>query len=177
MNAITRIPTDDAQPIAGEEWRKIPGFDERYTVSNMGRVRGATGRILKLKTDPRGYVFFCIANGRGGATNMSVARAVCAAFNGLPNFPSAHCDHINRARGDNRPENLRWVTREENLENRTRKRGESNHMAKLKSHMVDEIKATPHRRGLDAEFAKRFGVARETVRDIRRGIKWEHRNA
>ncbi|MFJ6308240.1 NUMOD4 domain-containing protein [Streptomyces althioticus] len=44
-----------SQPVITEEWRKIPGFDPIYEVSNFGEVRSwgpnARGRTLKTRKD------------------------------------------------------------------------------------------------------------------------------
>lgn len=44
---------------------------------------------------------------------------IAEAFLGFPpnSYPEYMCDHINRIRDDNRPENLRWVTPKENSHN------------------------------------------------------------
>ena len=47
-----------------------------------------------------------------------VHRIVCRAFNGLAPEDKPEVDHINRIKGDNRPENLRWVDRKENQSNK-----------------------------------------------------------
>jgi hypothetical protein len=50
---------EDGSP--GEEWRIVPGFDGRYSVSDAGQVRNnATGRLLTIwhhkGRDPRTYL-------------------------------------------------------------------------------------------------------------------------
>jgi hypothetical protein len=44
-----------------------------------------------------------------------VHRLVCEAFNGPPPSPGLDCEHIDENPRNNRPENLRWATRKENL--------------------------------------------------------------
>lgn len=48
-----------SQPVITEEWRKIPGFDLIYEVSNFGEVRSwgsiARGRTLKTRKDRDGF--------------------------------------------------------------------------------------------------------------------------
>ena len=48
---------------------------------------------------------------------LAVHRLICEAFHGLCPPDKCQVDHINRARDDNRPENLRWVSRSENNKN------------------------------------------------------------
>lgn len=158
-----------------EEWKAIPGL-ERYRVSSLGRVVGPKGKILALKICKRGYAWFCVANGRGSSANISVARSVCAAFHGLPSG-KVDSDHINRVRSDNRPENLRWVSRSVNLSNRQVRAGAEHHLSKLTTEAVNLIRTSEHYRGFDRDMADRLGVSRETVRDARLGKLWRHSNA
>lgn len=43
---------------------------------------------------------------------------ICRAFHGLTPEGKPFVDHINRIKGDNRPENLRWVSNKENCNNK-----------------------------------------------------------
>lgn len=68
----------------------------------------------------------------------SVHRLICEAFHGL--YPPGKCevDHIDRGPSNNKPENLRWVSRQENVRN-TRVREES--LAKYGASYADDNKA------------------------------------
>lgn len=64
-----------------------------------------------------GYVFITCGQRK---KKLRVHRIVAETF--IPNPENkSEVDHINRIRNDNRVENLRWVTREENLQNRPNK--------------------------------------------------------
>lgn len=155
-----------------EEWRDIPSLPG-YRASSSGKILGRSGRVLSLKTCKRGYKWFGVANGKGGSNNVSVARAVCEAFNGPPP-ENAHVDHINRVRDENHPSNLRWVSRSENLRNRQCAHGSEHSHAKLTDELVRKIRSADHYRGFDREFARTHNVSRETVRDARNGKQWRH---
>lgn len=144
-----------------------------YEVNRAGEVRHISGRMRKLKRSKHGYMLVGVADGRGGSKNMSVARMVCEAFHG-PAPLGMDCDHINRIRDDNRPENLRWVTRAENLENRSAAFGSKHHNARLTEQAVIYIRKQPFKRGQDRRLAEQFGVSRETIRDTRLGKLWRH---
>lgn len=111
-----------------EIWKDVVGYEGRYQVSNLGRVRSVDcilqkedgkseyrkGRLLKLIPNHNGYyqVFFGEC-GKGQRKRLSVHRLVAIAF--IPNPENKPCiDHINTIRTDNRIENLRWVTFSEN---------------------------------------------------------------
>lgn len=102
-----------------EEWTDVPGFPG-YRVSNLGRVRGRRGWILK--TYPAGsstYPSFTACVPGRERRRIPVHRAVLFAFVGVP--PEGHeCNHINGNKLDNRLDNLEWVTRSENALHRTR---------------------------------------------------------
>lgn len=48
-------------------------------------------------------------------SGVRVHRIVCTAFNGVPRDHNLVVDHIDTNRQNNRPENLRWITRLENI--------------------------------------------------------------
>ena len=72
-------------------------------------------RCFKLKPtkDKKGYVRVCI-----GRRNIEIHLLVAQRYLGPKPGPGYQVDHINRVRDDNRVENLRWVTRAENCQNR-----------------------------------------------------------
>ncbi|OWJ73322.1 hypothetical protein CDV50_03310 [Haematobacter massiliensis] len=153
---------NEMNPRAVVGWKEVPSL-KGYFANELGEILGRSGRVLSLKSCKRGYLWFGVT----GGVNVSAARAVCEAFHG-PSL-GRDCDHINRSRADNRPSNLRWVSRKENLENRECASGEAHWNSRLTADQVAEIKKGPHYRGFDSVMAKELGVARETVRDVRNG--------
>jgi len=101
------------------EWRKIEGHD-RYEISVEG-VRSYKNSNRGLREIPRmmkcwiqdGYLHI-----RLDGKNYSFHRLLAIAF--IPNPENKQfIDHINRNPLDNRLENLRWATREENQQNQS----------------------------------------------------------
>ena len=118
-------------------WKPIPGWEELYEVSDTGQVKSLgrsktvikkngnpfkvfkRGRILKTHTNKLGYAHVILTDMDGKQHMKYVHRLVAITF--IPNPDNLNeVDHINRIRNDNRPENLRWVTRTENVNNQER---------------------------------------------------------
>ena len=112
-----------------EEWRPVVGYEGRYEVSNLGRVRSldrliyhketntyhkVKGKVLSKCLDSKGYEFVCLGAGR--SDQKRVHRLIADAF--IPNPEKKRfVDHINTDRTDNSLDNLRWVTCSENVNN------------------------------------------------------------
>ena len=96
-----------------QNWKYIKGFNNKYQVSDLGNVRNVkSGKDRKLVQRPKdGYLQVKLEN-----KMFLVHRLVAEYF--IPNPENKeHVDHINTIRTDNRAENLRWATREENANN------------------------------------------------------------
>ena len=116
-----------------EKWKDILGYEGLYQVSNEGRVKSlerfvesvSHGEpcirhiqecIKQLQPHPiNGYLQVNLSKD-GKAKTYKVHRLVWEAFNG--DIPEGmEIDHINAVRTDNRFENLRIATHQENLNN------------------------------------------------------------
>ena len=157
-------------PGLAENWLPIPTLGGRYFASDHGSIKGPSGKVLRLKTHMHGYLVFGVADGQGGSRNVYVARAVCEAFHGAPS-DGQQVDHIDHCRNNNRPENLRWVSKAENLAHRRPKRGVDNINAKITEDDVRAIRASTERREV---IGAMFGLNPRHVTDIRNGTCWSH---
>lgn len=105
-----------------EIWKDVVGYEGRYQVSSMGRVKSLErkdrlGRTVKeriLKPGVVGSGYLMISLYAGGKQKMFfVHRLVCQAFHENPdNKPQVN--HINEDKADNRACNLEWSTAKEN---------------------------------------------------------------
>ena len=97
-----------------EYWKDAVGFEGRYEISSLGRVRNKeTKHILKTQ-GKHGYRRINLTDGSGKSKNCSVHRMVAMAFIDNPeNKPQVN--HIDGDHANNCVDNLEWVTAEENF--------------------------------------------------------------
>ena len=118
-----------------ERWNPIPDYEGYYEASTLGRIRSVEryiphprnksmrlvrpSRILKSELDKSGYPVVTLSK-EAKTRTFKVHRLVAKTYIPNPdNLP--HIDHINAVRYDNRPENLRWCTTQQNTKWRDEK--------------------------------------------------------
>lgn len=171
-----------------EVWRGIPGHENKYEVSNLGRIRGlprrvprgdqlmyVSGQLIRTPLKSSGYPHFKLANG-DNSTYPMVHQVVAAAFLG-PCPPGYEINHKDGDKTNNRVTNLEYVTRQANIQHSIRNglalRGESSPNARLTEDDVRAIRAAQGKQTAK-ELAKRYGVSHEYIPLIWRRKRWKH---
>ncbi len=173
-----------------EIWRNVDRFEDAYAVSNLGRVK-SKGRIVMRRngvhcsvaekilkqSEYHGY-WRIFLRSPGIRETVFSHRLVAAAFIGK------HPDGMDVCHGDgdrknNCVTNLRYGTRSDNVRDsilhKTHRshglKGEEMQHAKLTEEKVREIKAS---NDSSCALARKFGVSRAAIRNIRSGRSWKH---
>lgn len=101
-----------------EEWKSVEGFEDRYEVSNLGRIRslhsygGNTCRIMKPGKRSDGYLHIGLSKD-GICKHFVVHRLVAMAF--IPNPQNLEMiNHKDENKENNCVDNLEWCTRSYN---------------------------------------------------------------
>lgn len=172
-----------------EEWRSVVGFEGRYEVSNMGRVKAlgrigagkgssATDRILRQQLDSRGngrakpgFRVNLVPRDGGRSKPHRVHRLVARAFLGDP--PTILADaQVNHKDGDpqnNAAENLEWCTQSENI-----RHGLATGLYPEKTHCPAGHELTPENTWVEKGTTTRRGGRRcKTCRSQRRKQYYE----
>lgn len=99
-----------------EVWRPVPGYEGRYAVSDLGRVRSTTTRptIMKLSEDRNGYPRVRLWLDSKTARHWLVHRLVLLAFVGPPPSNAPYGLHGPGGLKDCRLSNLYYGTAERN---------------------------------------------------------------
>jgi len=137
-----------------EEWVEMWDFPN-YEISNLGNIRSVKHqKTLTIRQDGKEYRMVSLHYNKKGYTKR-VGRYVWMSFNNK--FCSKTIDHINGQAGDDRIENLRCVSMEENRDNR-KKYSKTN-----KYNLTKKIKGYIHKSLTDGTettwtIMKKYGV-------------------
>ena len=164
-----------------EIWKDIPGYEGKYQASTFGRIQSLTrsitqmdrfgkpftrvmkGRVLRpacTKKNPHLYVMLC-----HGANGSQVHQLVARTFLG-PQPPNTDVRHLNGNPQDNRPENLLYGTRTENILDVFR---QGKAWRKLTAEQAQEIKQRLSEGVKGHELAKEYHISDGIVSAIKVG--------
>jgi hypothetical protein len=176
---------------ATEEWRSVIGYEGRYSVSSLGRVRRdeywtltsfgeiahRPGKVMSLKYS-NGYPRVTLARS-GKDSTKSVQVLVAEAFLG-PRPAGLKVCHNEPVPSNVAVSNLRYDTQYENCQDTVRQKrtawGEKHHKSRLTAADVLSLRQlgsnVPYAEL--AKIAKRLGVAPTTVYHAYIGKTWSH---
>ena len=114
----TFFPLDQIEDFEGEVWKTIRGYDDKYYISNYGRVKSYYRKkeiILKTSLNSKGYPRVALSK-KGKRQYYLVHRLVAIAFvhNDDP-LNKTTVDHINQNKEDAYYQNLRWLSLSDNI--------------------------------------------------------------
>lgn len=140
-----------------EVWKDLPGYEGRYYVSNLGRVIGPRGKVLKPWLSKGGkYAVFHL----GIKKKMQVHQAVMLAFRGPPppGMVVCHCDGNSL---NNTLDNLRYDTIQHNTWDTYR----TNHIntQKIRAEDLCSIRTRVKAGERIKDLANEYGVDRSSI--------------
>lgn len=165
-----------------EIWKKIPGYEGMYSMSNLGNIRSDRvttksyiGKILKTTMCTGGYRYLHLHK-LGVKKKFTVHELILLCFLG-PRPKGYQVNHKDGVKTNNSIENLEYVTPIENSRHASRlgllTRGENCKQAKLNPKKVKEIRILWP--GISQrKIANKFGVSQHTIRKIVIGKSWRH---
>ena len=162
-----------------EEWREIKGFDGKYLVSNLGRVKSnpsrQEGRILKPGTQSKGYqtvhLYLPVTPKKG--VSITVHRIVLETFGPKPTAEQTEINHKDMDKTNNCIDNLEWCTSKQNHKHAVATgghwSGENSGKAKLSDKQVVEILTKRAAGETNKKLAEMFKVDISYIRDLCKG--------
>ena len=159
----------------------IPGFPG-YRAGSDGHIYSYKVRTKidfslvpkRLKAHPysTGKYLFVVLRRNGKSFPKSVHRLVCEAFTG-PCPKGFDCSHLNGNDMDNRPENLIWETRKQNISRKvvhgTDDCGHKNSRALFDQKQISNIRRLLSLGATAREIAVKFNCNERTIGKIKRG--------
>ncbi len=166
-----------------ELWRDIPGYEGRYQVSNLGRVKSLARvverrsntpfqlpeRLLRPRLSHKGYLLAALCK-ESTQKNISVHRLVAEAF--IPNPADLpEVNHIDGNKTNNRVTNLEWVTTKENTKHSIEVLGNSRDVPKYRVKCIDTGRVYSSARAA----AEDVRGSAKAIRNVCHGDKKRHR--
>lgn len=162
-----------------EIWKPIPNYEGHYEASNWGRVSSLKYGDRRLmsphkRSDGRLSIQLHLNNKyKGFRVHQLIASAFLTGY-----IPLYEINHKDGNPLNNAPDNLEWVTHQENMkhsyDNKLHPRKETHGIAKVTSYQVDKIRRFyAEKRFTQYELADIYGINQPTVSRIIRNKLWE----
>jgi len=160
-----------------EIWKEVVGFEGRYEVSSEGRVKSYCRKepriLVQIKCSWR-KEYRKVKLVRGSPIKVytrTVHSLVAEAFLGARK-PGWVVHHKNRRPWDNRFRNLKWMGRLQHHKTFIFPRGEKHHKHKLSVEQVRQIKSDLSAGVSLSILGAMYGVTKENISAIKRGVTW-----
>lgn len=89
---------------------------DKYMISPKGDLYDKEFKsVVGWAINPKGYAFLLLNDNDGKSRMVSRHRLLCHVFKPVPNSENLLVDHVNGIKGDDRLDNLEWVTPRENI--------------------------------------------------------------
>lgn len=112
-----------------EEWWDIPGYEGSYQASTHGRIRSVNRRVVRRDSKVKHFTsriltprvgrnktLYVVLSVQGLCLNHPVHRLIASTFLG-PRPSASDIDHIDGDQANNAPNNLRYCSRSQNMQN------------------------------------------------------------
>lgn len=167
-----------------EIWKPIPGFNDSYEASSIGRIRSVDrrsfngsflkGKIMCQNTNfKNGYLTVMLAENGKSKAKLS-HRMIATAFIDN-NEGKKTVNHINGIKTDNRVENLEWASYSENMRhaiNTGLATNFINSFRKMDKEMANEARNRLSLGERPMDIARDFNVPKDCIYNLRYNPNW-----
>ncbi|AJA73008.1 TPA: HNH endonuclease [Mannheimia haemolytica] len=127
--------------------------NENYAATENGEIFSfLSNKILKPRPLKNGYLRVQLVD-ENGVKDYLIHRLVCETFHG---YPDLHVNHKDRDKTNNRPENLEWCTRSENMLHCSRLGGFSKQSERMKKMNIESCSVPVAAITLDGKLFKKY---------------------
>lgn len=161
----------------GKEFRPVPGYTNRWITVDGVVIASCRGKftIMEVYTKINGYLYVG-GNIKGKGKIECIHRLLCLTFKADSYFEGAEVRHLDGNPLNNKLDNLKWGTREENMEDMVLHgrscRGERHGASKLTKEKVKVVRDMLEEGLTEAVIASHFNVHPRTIQDIESGKNW-----
>ena len=161
-----------------EIWKNIDGFEGKYLVSNLGRIKSIKRNLIKIQKITWAYKSINLWKD-AKCTCFRVHRLIAIAF--IPNPKNK--PQVNHKDGDklnNNSKNLEWMTSSENTKHsfdnnlQQKGNGELNSMSKITESEVLQIRKLYNEGQKLVPISKQFDISFQAISKIVNKQRWKH---
>lgn len=175
--------------LENEKWAHVKGFEERFLISNYGRLISINGKrkgvnflkpVIQKSTGYNATTLRKVEHG-GEWIKREVRIHVLVAEHFLikPDIPNVCVNHLDRNRLNNHVDNLEWTDTSGNIKHAKENgafeymKGSKHFCAKLTEEQVITIRNWYKRGGVShQELANLYGISRRNMGDVINGVTW-----